>query len=290
MAIWQYDFEIVPVEDLVAALGVQPAAVTLPQIEALEKWKTCQPFKGFEAVFSEWRPEIEWWCKEMRVWGNEESNRIDVMYSGRRVLSVEFRVEIRSISLHFIELLAAFARRCNAVLVSMHSLAVVEPTRQSILRYLARSGANEVWDRLYGTSEQKSESPKIFLSHSSADKAVVNRIANDLRDRKVPVWFDKWELKVGDSLTQRIEDGIAESSWLAVVLSKSSVQSKWVKKELAAAQAKELQKRSVFTLPLVVDDCEIPLFLLDKVYADFRTSYEHGFETLVRRIVDGAEN
>lgn len=291
MAIWQYDFFVIPVDELVAVVGTLPAALTLPQIEAVKQWTTRQPVDGFLDIFANWRPEMKSWTKQLRMWGSEVSNRIDVFYSGTRVQNVEFRVEIRAVSIHFIELMAAFARRCNAVLVSAHSLAIIDPTREQILRYLVRSGANAVWDRLFGAEGAVSPSgaPKIFLSYSSADKPFVARLANDLRAGRVRVWFDQWELKVGDSLTQRIQAGIAESSWLAVVLSKNSVNSEWVKKELAAAQAKELHKRSIFILPLVIDDCEIPVFLLDKVYADFRDSYEHGFESLVRRVVEGAE-
>jgi hypothetical protein len=291
VAIWQYDFIVAPSDEIAAAVGSLPAALTLPQMEALRSWSTRQPFEGFADFFSAWRPEMKSWHRELRMWGSEESNRIDVSYSGGHVNHVEFRVEIRSISVHFVELLAEFARRCNAVLVSAHSLAVIDPTRQQILRYLVRSGANEVWDSFFGAQAAGSRAglPRVFLSHSSADKAFVSRLANDLQARKVPVWFDRWELKIGDSLTQRIQDGIAESSWLAIVLSKNSVKSEWVKKELAAAHAMELHKRSVFILPLVIDDCEIPVFLLDKLYADFRISYEHGFESLVRRVVEGAE-
>jgi hypothetical protein len=131
--------------------------------------------------------------------------------------------------------------------------------------------------------------PSVFLSHSSKDKPFVSRLATDLKSRGVPVWFDKWELKVGDSLTEKIETGISQSGWLAVILSRDSASSDWVQKELRAAQVRELRDRNVFVLPIVIDDCEIPLFLLDKVYADFRPSYEHGLEVLLKRLLEGVE-
>jgi len=223
------------------------------------------------------------------MWGHDESNRIDVSIRGRRVTWIVFRVEIRSISIRFLELLADFARAENCVLISAHSLKVLDPKRESILHHLSRSpGAETVWSWLYGKGDIVSESrPRVFLSHSSADKAFVARLAADLNGRNVPVWFDQWELKVGDSLSEKIAAGIGGSGWLAVVLSKSSVQSAWVQKELNAAQAQELQSKSVFVLPLILDDCQIPLFLLDKVYADFRNSYESGLDALLNRVLDG---
>lgn len=45
--------------------------------------------------------------------------------------------------------------------------------------------------------------PSLFLSHSSADKTFVEKLAKDLEGVGVNVWFDKWEIKVGDSLTGR---------------------------------------------------------------------------------------
>jgi len=131
--------------------------------------------------------------------------------------------------------------------------------------------------------------PSVFLSHSSKDKLFVGRLATDLKSRGVPVWFDQWELRVGDSLNEKIEQGISQSGWLAVVLSKNSASSDWVQKELRAAQARELRDRNVFVLPIIIDDCEIPLFLLDKLYADFRMSYEQGLESLLKRVLEGTD-
>lgn len=38
--------------------------------------------------------------------------------------------------------------------------------------------------------------PSLFLSHSSADKTFVEKLAKDLEGVGVNVWFDKWEIKV----------------------------------------------------------------------------------------------
>ena len=129
------------------------------------------------------------------------------------------------------------------------------------------------------------KSAKIFLSHSSKDKDFVRRLANDLQSSNVPVWFDEWELQVGDSLNHKIQEGINESGWLAIVISNNSINSKWVEKELNAALTTELEKRQVFVLPIVIEDCEIPLFLRDKLFADFRTDYSSGLKTLLRRLI-----
>jgi len=91
-------------------------------------------------------------------------------------------------------------------------------------------------------------------------------------------------MKVGDSLGRKIERGILGSGWLAVVLSPDAVGSAWVEKELNSALALELEKKEIFVLPVLHRDCTIPLFLRDKVYADFRADYQIGREALLKRL------
>ncbi|MGD0857026.1 MAG: toll/interleukin-1 receptor domain-containing protein, partial [Dehalococcoidia bacterium] len=93
-------------------------------------------------------------------------------------------------------------------------------------------------------------------------------MAANLFKNRIPVWVDKWELKVGDSIVKRIESAIENADALLVVLSRASVESEWCKKELTAGLIKELEEKSVFVMPIVIDNCVIPLFLRDKLYAD----------------------
>lgn len=68
------------------------------------------------------------------------------------------------------------------------------------------------------------------------------------------------------------------------MLSKHSVESKWCKKELSSALLKELEKENVFVLPVLLEDCDIPLFLRGKLYADFREDFDAGFSTVLEGI------
>ena len=75
------------------------------------------------------------------------------------------------------------------------------------------------------------------------------------------MWLDEWELAVGDSLTERISAGIEGSGWLLVALSESSVNSNWVRRELNAGLATELDNQEVIVLPALLEECDPPLFL-----------------------------
>jgi serine/threonine protein kinase len=122
----------------------------------------------------------------------------------------------------------------------------------------------------------------VFISYSSADSDFAEKLASDLRASGIGVWFDKWEIKVGDSIIQNINDGIRDNDYLAIVLSPTSVKSRWVRKELNAALMKELEEsRSVVVLPILCKDCDIPPLLVGKRYADFREDYERGLKEIL---------
>jgi len=124
----------------------------------------------------------------------------------------------------------------------------------------------------------------IFISYSHADKKFVDRLAIELVRARAPIWLDRWELKVGDSLIQRIQTAIQGAGALLVILSKTSVESEWCKKELSAGLVRELEEKRVLVLPVIIEDCEVPLFLREKVFADFRSNYDEGLGQLLRSI------
>lgn len=124
----------------------------------------------------------------------------------------------------------------------------------------------------------------LFISYSHADKTFVDRLATQLVKAKVSVWLDRWELNLGDSLITKVQDAITDSSALLVILSKSSVESEWCKRELTSGLLRELEERRVVVMPVLMEDCEIPLFLRDKLYADFRTNFDDGWRTVLEGV------
>lgn len=124
----------------------------------------------------------------------------------------------------------------------------------------------------------------IFISYSHADAAFVTNLAANLVKRNTHVWVDTWELNVGDSILNKVQQAIQESSALLVVLSKASVASEWCRKELNAGLMRELDEKRVLVLPVLVDDCDIPIFLREKMYADFRTNFDLGLKAIVEAV------
>jgi hypothetical protein len=123
-----------------------------------------------------------------------------------------------------------------------------------------------------------------FISHSSKDKPFVRQLAADLVASGVQVWLDEQRIRVGDSIPERVAQGVAESDFFLVVVSKASIQSEWVKKELNQALVHEIEKRRVTVMPVLLDSVEIPASIKAKKYANFTESYATGLGELVLSI------
>ena len=115
--------------------------------------------------------------------------------------------------------------------------------------------------------------PDIFLSHSSRDKGFVRTLAEDLTFCQVDVWLDEWELQAGDSLHDLLGNALEKSRFVGVVLGDHFSDSRWAREELKQALSREKRSDEVSVVPLLCGNTEIPPFLEDKVYIDFRASY-----------------
>lgn len=97
---------------------------------------------------------------------------------------------------------------------------------------------------------QTKKSYDAFISHATEDKEeVVRRLVTRLCERGFEIWYDEFELKVGDSLRRSIDRGLAASRFGIVVLSPSFFAKNWPQYELDGLVAKEMSSGKVI-LPL----------------------------------------
>jgi hypothetical protein len=128
----------------------------------------------------------------------------------------------------------------------------------------------------------------LFLSYANEDRGFVERLATDLSDRGLAVWWDQPEIQAGGSIVASIELGLARSRRFAVVFSPDSRQSRWVTSETEAAIALENERQESLVIPLLYRDCEIPVLLKHRKRIDFTGSYERGMEELLGQLRPGA--
>jgi hypothetical protein len=91
----------------------------------------------------------------------------------------------------------------------------------------------------------------VFISHASQDKDVIARpIAEELLRRGHSVWFDEFELTLGDSLRQSIDRGLAGSRFGLVILSPTFFAKKWPQRELDGLTTREIEGSTKVVLPV----------------------------------------
>ena len=129
--------------------------------------------------------------------------------------------------------------------------------------------------------EIQGPSPNVFISYCHSDRHFVRRLSDDLRAHKAEVWIDETEIRVGDLLLEKIQDGIGKAHFFLVVISSASVASDWVQRELAIAMDREATRKQVKVLPVVIERCSLPSFLVKIKYTDFREQYEIGLRELL---------
>jgi hypothetical protein len=128
----------------------------------------------------------------------------------------------------------------------------------------------------------------VFISHASEDKgAIVRPLALALRDRGLTVWYDEFELKIGDSLRQKIDRGLAASRFGIVVLSSAFFGRGWTNYELDGIVTKAVSGEQLL-LPIwhgitkqQVIDCSPSL--ADKIA---RSTATHTIEEIAAEIAD----
>ena len=129
--------------------------------------------------------------------------------------------------------------------------------------------------------------PTVFLSHSSVNKTFVRRVKISLEQYKIKTWLDEANIKPGESITESLQEGLNKCDVLLLFLTPHSVQSGWVRSEWQSRFAVQVSTRKVKVMPLLIEDCDIPEFLKDIKYIDFRSDYDTGIADLLRALLNG---
>lgn len=124
----------------------------------------------------------------------------------------------------------------------------------------------------------------LFISYSHEDAEWVGRVVAALRERGLDVWWDE-DILAAQVFTREIEDAIASSHAVAVVVSRASVASEWVRQEYHLALTRDITSdRERPVIPLKLDDAPMPGFLSLRRWISFEVPAE--FDTRVGQLFD----
>jgi len=141
----------------------------------------------------------------------------------------------------------------SAEIQQMHDWRVTADGRRDASLFRAESSRPPVERSKPSTGSDpiSAEVTDVFISHASEDKEEVVRPLTDALSRLGwKVWLDELELKLGDSLSRRIEEALAHSRFGVVILSPAFFAKEWPQRELAGLAARELAAEAKVILPV----------------------------------------
>jgi small GTP-binding protein len=131
-----------------------------------------------------------------------------------------------------------------------------------------------------------SEGWDVFVSYSSRDLETVQRVVDDMKSRRLKVWWDQTEIKLGDPISKQIELGLRTSRFIVPCISRNQLQSGWCRVEYAGAIHKVISGHtSQKVTPLIIDDldiAEMPYILCD--FRSERLADRRGYQHLLTYI------
>ena len=93
-----------------------------------------------------------------------------------------------------------------------------------------------------------------FISYSSKDQLFAERLYADLRKRGIQCWFAPENLRIGERLRTGIDESIRMYDKLLLILSKHSISSGWVEREVETAMEREQSQGQTVLFPIRLDD------------------------------------
>jgi hypothetical protein len=140
----------------------------------------------------------------------------------------------------------------------------------------------------------ESEYYSCFIAYSSGDEEFARRLFKDLQDNGVRCYFAKEHMRVGDRIRATLEQRIHDLDKMLLILSKYSIQSDWVEKEVETAFDRERVENKTVLIPIRVDEAVMDT---DQAWArdirrtrhigdfgrwDSPNAYQHAFKRLLR--------
>ena len=118
------------------------------------------------------------------------------------------------------------------------------------------------------------EKKDVFISHAREDKdTYVYPLADAFKSLGITYWLDEAEIRWGDSILQKISEGINNSRYVLVLLTEHFISKPWPEKELNAALHIEINSGEIVVLPVLIVSRELFLkkfiLMIDKCYLDW---------------------
>jgi hypothetical protein len=130
-------------------------------------------------------------------------------------------------------------------------------------------------------SRNSNRSMRIFISYSHRDRESVQIIAQRLQEAGHEVWIDALNIKPGDNISLRIQEGLENADAIVFAVSRNSLRSEAVQHEFSMIALQQISRRQQRIIPVRLEECEVPSYLADRLYIDFAGDFERGIRQLI---------
>ncbi|MDX3663076.1 toll/interleukin-1 receptor domain-containing protein [Streptomyces sp. ID05-26A] len=120
----------------------------------------------------------------------------------------------------------------------------------------------------------------VFVCHKLVDKVEVEKLVREIEQRGHRVWYSSSEIKIGDSIVGKINEGLAGADYVVACFSEADCSSSWMAAEWMSTLARQVEGDSVKLLTALFAGGKPPAILADKRYADLSQDWVAGVELL----------
>lgn len=135
-----------------------------------------------------------------------------------------------------------------------------------------------------GKKGERSAMANVFISHRVADSEPAERLSREIQRAGHNVWLDIWEVNLGDSIIEKMNEGLTGASYVVLCYSPEGVTSRWMSREWMSALARQLDGYGVKVLPVVLTGGDQPAIMADIRRADLVKDWSSGMAELLRAI------
>jgi hypothetical protein len=140
MATWQYPIHLIPRSRLIQLFGSVPAKLDSQTFDSVEWWQNIKFPKEAESFLDSFLPRGTHWSEKALLWGDNESDHIDLWKPSNDVEEIFIRVHVGKLSRVFLEELIEFALMCDCVFY-VDGEKLIEPDLDDLLAEIKESRA-----------------------------------------------------------------------------------------------------------------------------------------------------
>jgi TIR domain len=164
---------------------------------------------------------------------------------------------------------------------SLENISARVEASPDLLKLVAERVDLEDQERMTLVERTPAHGHKAFLSYGWEDSDLAMRIAQALQANGIETWWAEWEIRAGDSLRQKIDEGLSTCTDFVVLLTPKSHQKPWVNQEMDAGLVRKLESGARF-IPL---RSNLPVSALPPLFKGMLSPSIDNFDTDVQSLI-----